>query len=495
MLNNLNTKRAYINSQIVQGKSYINILKLCDKYFFQKRITELLDEKEGSITFYKSKVPRIITTPKHKHKYKLYLPTFQSMKWFEYLSTILLVFLHEPKNIYDAEAIAKELYINLFLRNPPTLKPPIAYQNWSESCYLDSLLVCIFFGGNMFHNINLFKNNTNEAIKLKAALNHDYTLMIDKHRYTTLTCHTIRDILRSIIPHPLGNFGVSETFDALADIFLCMKTTNIPYINLQNNISSAYIRNSFGMKFSAPFVSMWEFMDGDTIRSRLGRVILWDKFESPFITFQNTLAPHIKRFSDTESEILLTNGEKNKHRKSQCFSEYILNKRYKLVYVISHKSPKNSLETGHYVVFIRPKFDDSHWYEYDDLRCGWIKLATLPDEVFLDNGWMRPELLYYEFNNEHNYNKMVVNHAYYRDVFVGNRVTLLVNYNSWSINKYKSDISIILRSTSLPNLSFCEHKPKIFVGKNGKSYKWDVMSHEIAHEIVQNIKEYDSIPS
>lgn len=480
-MSDINTKRKHINLQLLQNDSYINILKLCDKYFFQNRILELIKEKRAEIMFYKSKVPRII--PMNAHKYKIYLPNSPKPCWFEFICTLLLIFLHEPKNKYDAEDIARELYKKIFLCKAPVLKPPIAYQNWNESCYIDSLLVCIFFGGKTFQNINMHKNTSKISNQLIAALNYDYELITGKMRYKTLQCNKIRDIIRMIIPHSLGSFGVSETFDALTDTFPCMKTKNIPYVNLHNTIATSYVREKSQSLFSTSLVSMWDFIDGDTIRSRLGRIIIWDNFDHPFITFQNTLAPHIKKFGNVSSEILSTNNKKNVHHKIQCFSEYILDKRYKLVYVISHKSPKESLESGHYVVFIRPNFDPKNWYEYDDLRKGWIKLDYLPNEVFTDNEWMRPELLYYEktkrivsnvCNNIHN--------DIYRDVFMGKRVKLCVIY--------ASKITIILYG-DIPALTFCVHTPNIVMSKQGICYKWKNISHSIACAILNAVKLYD----
>ena len=89
--------------------------------------------------------------------------------------------------------------------------------------------------------------------------------------------------------------------------------------------------------------------------------------------------------------------------KDRSFGEYILDRKYRLVGVVSHlgRRPESNSEWGggHYIAYLRPKTDPERWYYYNDVGPIW-KLMTpdgkLGDIAFVDSGRERPELYFYE---------------------------------------------------------------------------------------------------
>ncbi len=467
-----------------QGKSYKALLDLYDEMFFQKSFTHLLKSSNSSVSFKSSSSPRIT---KLDSLYTLYVPkcdhaSFQV--WFEFIILKLLVILNDAKDRYEVEEIAVKLLAKMFESKPPIPIPPLTYQNWSESCYIDTVLVTLFFSGRWFQMIessDVSKIHIHNI--LKNILIDDYNKINGKDRDSHHKCVEIRTIIRKLIPHPLSSFNVSETFGAFCDVFPVLKTHKIPYVNLKRKLIDACPRK--WSTIDAPITPAWEFMDGDTIESRTGRIILWEEFNGNRITFQNTLAPYIKQFASMDSEAIEYQGNILIHKKVRCFGEYILGGKYRLVSVIVHKSSKNSLNSGHYICYIRPKFDSANWFEYDDLAPKWAKLSELPKDVFLDDGYSRPELYFYEKVRD-DIRKIQAPKGYNMDVFDGSKLRLAVKYGDTSV--ITANVATKVLISSLPkHVSITRDERGIFY------YKYSLQEPELV-KLLEVVKKYDSSP-
>jgi len=289
------------------------------------------------------------------------------------------------------------------------LYKPGLYINWKSSCYLDSLLVIIFFSTNSNILNEIIQGGVKENhMNLRNALLKEYNSLTSNN--VSKKCINIRKEIMKIIPHDYVSFSASEVYNALSDVFIGLRT-KIPRIAIGGLLKNAKIFQPISYEL-LPMIPMWDFMDISNCEKGEGSVIQWDLFDEKFIVFQNTLAPALKRYNDITSERTLdeykTEITKKKvyniHKKGRIFGEYILNKKYKLSAVIMQlgKRPSliNDFDDGHYTAFIRSKFSDNkdQWFYYDDLSHGeWDFIGDmLPETVFLDSNNSRPELLFYE---------------------------------------------------------------------------------------------------
>lgn len=306
------------------------------------------------------------------------------------------------------------------------------YSNWSSSCYLDSVAVAILFAKGPFNRCVLDFEMTSDpkyitfAKQVRSILREDY-LSLTSPLEERMKCKNLRSIIRKIVPHPLEQFPAPNTYDAFCDMFPTLKII-IPHIQFRNTVANSYVRPKVPAKVKMCLVPVWEFMDGDILRSREGRVLLWESFQGDHIVFQNTFAPPIEHLSSLESETIeYEDGSEITHKKLRAFGKTILNDTFELTAVVFHKGHKPGLETdygGHYVLYFK---SNDVWYYYDDLEGGVIHQTTLSEKVFISGERSRPELLFYIRKNAGRVT--LPDYRLLVDEFVGKRDKVVLDYS------------------------------------------------------------------
>ena len=351
---------------------------------------------------------------------------------------------HQPpkKHINDTFKKSKSDLPGLFINN-------------SSSCYLDSLLISLFFGTSDFprkiilesdtslidyrgwdekelskdlskRKIKVFKGIPNterlyqeDDVKkfaeiLQINLVNHYKILTEKKE--NITCES-----RLLISHKFpaignfkkgfGSFPVADIYSFFTDIFPDLKMWYIPtkIIDSKGKIKRSKIEERTTFLF-------WDFIEPSLSE---GSHPIWEEIKSPLLVFQNGLVPPIKNYGEIGTEIIVTQGlltpdsseskpkfgfVKKQIEKENKFGEYIINDKYRLFAVIRNHGIRpitsgiHDFGGGHYTVYIRPIFDVDKWYFYDDLHPFWVstKKGVLPENTFVDDTVSRPELLFYE---------------------------------------------------------------------------------------------------
>lgn len=269
------------------------------------------------------------------------------------------------------------------------------YKNKNSSCYLDSVAIALLFAkGNFQKAVFDSPITTKYGHEVRKILTNDYLSFANNN---PKTCGDLRSIIRKVAPHPIGQYPAFSVYDAFCDIFPSLKMKDVPYIHYTKSLKNAAIRPLVYPTENVCLVTVWDFMDGDVLQDREGRVFMWELYQGNHIVFHNTLTPPITHLDNTEEESVDYGGEELVHRKIRCFGETILNGNFELTAVVLHKGPKPTPETevgGHYVLYFKSHFDDG-WYYYDDLEGGGIQKTKLPLTIFTSGNRTRPELLFY----------------------------------------------------------------------------------------------------
>jgi hypothetical protein len=308
------------------------------------------------------------------------------------------------------------------------------FRNWQNSCYLDSLLVCLLLGANnkyrdIFLRIKYEHTDkkicvgnetlTSDQIKkltidIQSAISYDYSQIFSSTE--SLMCRNLRGLLSTCLPSMRGKSGYSQHADyviygMLVDFFPSL-LVNIPtWLYTENR------QFKFSGRRQVAFFKCSEFFEQHPIATVVDpiddvplsiEIPRWNKITSDIIVFCNDLIPYFKKLndgSDEMAEIWRHVGGKPKKitqklSKRDVFGEYIINKKYRLfaMTILDGPAPKSLTEWGggHYTAYVRPVIDLDSWYFYNDIGVNWRKLDKLPASTFVDRGYSRPSLLFYE---------------------------------------------------------------------------------------------------
>lgn len=303
--------------------------------------------------------------------------------------------------------------------------------NWDESCYLDSLFMAMFLGASNYYRNNILDINTSN-IEYKSFDNKDRPVFIkvchrdstintetETHIYTealqttlyddykrvlygkqNFKCSLLRELLSQCLP-PMKekgrfvSYNVVEIYAMIADLYPGIKLRNIPRIlKLPGKLPRHDNMNPLAV------LQMWDYMEPD---KKEGEVPIWNKIDVPVLVFQNGLIPHVRKFNTIEDEKIAIGNFKHIIKKKRAFSEYIINRRYRLFAVVVNIGLGIEGRSGHYISFIRPKKDPDNWYFYNDIGPVWTitnqgspEEGNLPPATFLDPGTSRPEMFFYQ---------------------------------------------------------------------------------------------------
>jgi len=341
--------------------------------------------------------------PHHPPHYYIFTKSQEGLKH----SLIYILMILSKRSVTIFNNVFQSFYQKIYNERPlemflvvEKLKMPNLYVNWQGSCYLDSLLACIFFA-----KLPLFDKmkEVNHPLTSRLVLGYQESSGTIQRR-----CINIRKEVMKIIPHSYASFGVSNVYDVLTDVYHLK--VDIPRIVVGGLLENMKWKTDLLTTFNTGMISMWDFMDISATKTGEGTIYLWDGVRCDYLVFQNTLAPVIRGLDDPAPERTLDEvqtaktGKRviTKSHKGQVFGEYILGCKYRLSAVIMQQGHRPSFGSdhydGHYCAYIRSKFNVDAWFYYDDLEDGRWKFVgdKPPEEVFRDTKNSRPELYFYE---------------------------------------------------------------------------------------------------
>lgn len=283
------------------------------------------------------------------------------------------------------------------------------YQNWSYSCYLDSVLIILFYGAsNFWRNIIFDKSpidmkgsNLELAETLRDELSTDYKALHDKGK--TIMCSNVRTLLLKKAPEMKENnkwvvFNAGAAYEAMANI-LPDFLLDIP-IQIQKWTGERYKADTVKYVREA-MLTFWDYMDPltDIEKGQNYKTIRWDLIQSPVLVFTNGGAPRIKKMNETGKEkgetYIMGRKHKFKVAKARKFGEKIIDGRYDLIGVVVLQGVLPKKEGGsHYISYFKDSTDQ--WFKYDDLRPTIKKINELPTKgVWIEEKGNMPSMYFY----------------------------------------------------------------------------------------------------
>lgn len=278
--------------------------------------------------------------------------------------------------------------------------PEMGYEYWSNSCYLDSLVMGLFFNKSPYWKIGFLQLHESpekevdeddkciveKASKIRDQIAKDIKSIIWQEK--SVRCENLRMLLAECLPLKEGSgwqmFNVSEVYTALATAF--------PYLKIEYPVYRISRPYFLTYKESSIF-SFWQFMEPEDEGEDK---IRWDLIRSPVLAFYNTGAPRIKKMNrpGREKGYNIIDGTRYPFDvvKEKIFDEVILNI-YELVCVVVLTGIREGKEGGtHYVCRFKGKGDK--WYYYDDMKTAMVQ-EDLPDSVWEESGNMMPSMYFY----------------------------------------------------------------------------------------------------
>lgn len=302
------------------------------------------------------------------------------------------------------------------------------YSYWSNSCYLDSLMVCILqnaspvwrqglmnsvigdfvypSGGSVCDVAGGSKIVSERQVAVHAAkIQNQIILDYENLGKEVSRCGILRELIAGCLPGMKRGGWVTYSsnlvYDMLAGMFPVL-SMDIP-IQIHRWIPNKRTWVADPVKYQkTSSCNMWEFMEtlpGDT-RGEDYKLFRWDLVDTPGLVFYNGGTPRIKNFSSTgvEKGVNIIMGTKHPFEvtKSRSFGETILDHKYRLVGVITLKGVSAFGEGGaHYVARFMGK--DQRWYYYDDIKAVLTPIDKLPEQgVWKEYGGEMPSMYFYQ---------------------------------------------------------------------------------------------------
>jgi hypothetical protein len=289
------------------------------------------------------------------------------------------------------------------------------YTNFSNSCYIDSLLTTIFLNKNNFWRRGVFESDINAAVyhrgvcditshidtpekirdmakAVREQLANDLVEIVEKKKVSM--CSSVRDLFAQCLPAMKYRgswvmFNSGATYNLLAELFPNLKILIPKQISIGSELN-ARVQNLAS-------VSMSDYMLQEDTSQDSYTIIEWDKVSSPILVFQNTLAPRIKRLNATGEEITMTRGAsagtllRVTVNKVRAFGLEILGD-YVLVGVVMVRGvPRNGEGGSHYNSYY---LSSTGWMFYDDMGIH-RHIPSPPQDIWEERGGSLPELYFY----------------------------------------------------------------------------------------------------
>lgn len=335
-------------------------------------------------------------------------------------------------NIEEPNVIKNKLpnrFVKYMNKNPQTYG---GFDNWSNSCYIDSVLMVMLECISPYWRKNIMDTDTNQldysqkvrdenkivqlrhyAGQIQEEMEKDYKLIhLDKK---TTKCINVRSILTKVAPRMKEQgkwvlFNAGTLYDAIVDVFPNL-SLDIP-VQIHRWITSdtdngRYLSDPIEYRSESSLL-MWDFLDPltDVEEKRDYKEIRWDIIDSPALVFYNGAAPRIRDFGTRGREkgyIYIRGDQSNKlHKhefdvvKAREFGLTILDGRYRLVGVVVLEGVSPINEGGsHYTSYFLGT--DERWYHYDDVGARVNHIEELPQEgVWKEARSRMPSMYFYQ---------------------------------------------------------------------------------------------------
>lgn len=294
------------------------------------------------------------------------------------------------------------------------------YRNIENSCYLDSLLMILFFSPTDFWKRGILESDivsTNYtgrecdlinpsdpktlvklAARVRSVLRTDYNRLVS--REVGVVCTDLRKLLATCVRDLRVNnrytiFNDRDIYTALTDLFKDTKIT-IPYSSVikANNVSEVRVSSIDIRDYFASYTTETPSLMADLINSEV-------------LVFYNGGSPRVKNFTsvgEESGEIKLDNfSYPYTIEKSRVLGPIILEGRYRLIGVVTLQGVPRDGEGGkHYTSHFLSKSADNTetWYKYDDLK-GFAtpigNIDSLPESgVWKESSGNMPSMFFYQ---------------------------------------------------------------------------------------------------
>lgn len=312
--------------------------------------------------------------------------------------------------------------------SPEKSLPVTGYGNWSNSCYMDSVLMILFENISPFWRRSLFNVNVSEidftlggqkklsgetiedlkeqTLNIQEQLVEDYKNLRDDKIEDVIECRNLRNLLKLKAPEMKEGgrwimFNAGAMYEALVSAFPTSLLIDVPVqMHRWSSAKRKYVSDTVQYRKEA-LLTMWDFMDPLTDHEEQSdyKEIRWDLCQSPILVFTNGGVPRIKHFDEKGEETGSFHIEGQKYEfkvnKKRSFGNYIIGDRYELVGVVVLHGVKQNKEGGsHYTSYFKGR--DRSWYEYDDMGPTIEELPELPKKgVWVEQNGRMPSLYFY----------------------------------------------------------------------------------------------------
>lgn len=306
----------------------------------------------------------------------------------------------------------------------------VGFVNWSNSCYLDSVLMVMMTNKSNFWRETITTTDLGtttfdrgdckvgggkiepKAETFQKAFIQDLEkLSLKETRRQDRYCTNIRNILASCVEGvrlPSGAWPIlnsTNIYQAIAGLSPGLKFKYPRQINRYSVERGEFEKDTITYPEVAT-LNAWDFLDSYQDHD-LGKdypEIRWDLMKAPIIVFGNGAAPRIKNFgsSGKESGFTTIGGASYPFSvvKARKFDLYLDDLgpnagKYELVgVVVLHGVSSRNEDGSHYTAYIKRKGD--RWYHYDDLSGDLVELESLKkSQLFQERNGHMPLTFFY----------------------------------------------------------------------------------------------------
>lgn len=303
---------------------------------------------------------------------------------------------------------------------------PFGYSYWSNSCYLDSLLIVLLENISPFWRKAIMEADLDKVTYRRNACEkpeskidtipklREYSKSVQRQIKAdfkampisqNLQCSMLRSLLIDCLPSMKKKnswviYSVVNIYDALSSMFPGLVIDVPVQIHRWKSQLNRRIPDPINYQRESTLL-MWDYLDplvgsrGEDVKQ-----IRWDLFESPVIVFYNGGTPRIKTFNQAGREkgvnIIARDNYPFDVTKARAFGETIINGRYELVGVITLLGVPIKGEGGsHYVGHFMGT--DGNWYFYDDMISKIVLVEKLPvTGVWKEEKGQMPAMYFYQ---------------------------------------------------------------------------------------------------
>lgn len=310
-------------------------------------------------------------------------------------------------------------------RSPAFRTSSFGYAYWSNSCYLDSLMIVLLENTSSFWRIGLMETDVNKisykrgicdigtpsnlqrhAQAIQNQIKLDFKNLHMSKSPSQITCSRLRNLLSKCLPEmrvrgTWVTFNAGAIYNVLAEMFPLLLMDVPVQIRRWSIAKKTWLPEPVKYQKMAMF-TMWDYLDPltDIERGSDYKEVKWDLLQSPGIVFYNGGTPRIKNFGQKglEKGVNIIDGTRHSFSvyKMRNFGTTIINGRYRLVGVVSLQGVAALGEGGaHYIAYLLGS--DGDWYHYNDMNANIVKIKGLPQTgVWKEEKGVMPSLYFYQ---------------------------------------------------------------------------------------------------